>query len=266
MTDESTPPEQEASPPRWQPLSATDRRVAGALIEKAKTTPNAYPMSLNAICTACNQKSNRAPVMELEPDDVEESLDRLRKLGAVGLIEGYGRVQKYRHYLYDWLGVDKVEIAVMAELLLRGAQTIGELRGRAARMEPIRDLGELQPVLASLKSKGLVIPLTSGGRGQIVTHALFSEKEMAGLKAQYGGTSPAPEVSPQAPPAASTSAPATATAPASQLPPQLGEALQRELRELRTQVAQMQNDLETLAATVERNEDEMRRLRDELGG
>ncbi len=265
MTDESTPPAQEASPPRWQPLSATDRRVAGVLIEKAKTTPNAYPMSLNAICTACNQKSNRAPVMELEPDDVEESLDRLRNLGAMGLIEGYGRVQKYRHYLYDWLGVDKVEIAVMAELLLRGAQTIGELRGRAARMEPIRDLGELQPVLASLEAKGLVIPLTSEGRGQIVTHALFSEKEMAGLKAQYGGASPAPAVSNHAL-TASTSPPAAATAPVSQVPPQLGEALQRELRELRTQVAQMQNDLETLAAAVERNEDEMRRLRDELGG
>ena len=69
--------------------------------------------------------------MQLEPDEVEESLDRLRELGAVGLVEGYGRVEKYRHYLYEWLGVDKVELAVMTELLLRGDQTVGELRGRA---------------------------------------------------------------------------------------------------------------------------------------
>ena len=79
-------------------------------------------MSINAIVTAANQKNNRFPVMQLEVDQVEESLERLRGLGAVGLIQGYGRVVKYRHYLYEWLGVDKVELAVMAELLMRGAR------------------------------------------------------------------------------------------------------------------------------------------------
>jgi len=119
------------SAPRWQPLSAMDRRVIGVLIEKAKTTPDAYPLSLNAVVAGCNQKSNRHPLMNVEPDDVEQSLDRLRELGAISLVQGYGRVQKYRHYMYDWLGVDKVELAVMAELLLRGPQTEGDLRGRA---------------------------------------------------------------------------------------------------------------------------------------
>ena len=71
------------------------------------------------------------------------------------MIQGSGRVDKYRHLAYDWLGVDKVELAVMAELLLRGAQTVGELRGRAARMEPIKDLAELRPVLDALQAKGL---------------------------------------------------------------------------------------------------------------
>ena len=71
MTDDSSSPQQEAPQPRWQPLSAVDRRVAGVLVEKAKTTPNAYPLSLSAICTACNQKSNRSPVMTVEPDDAE---------------------------------------------------------------------------------------------------------------------------------------------------------------------------------------------------
>jgi len=276
MTDDSGSPQQEAPEPRWQPLSRVDRRVAGVLVEKAKTTPNAYPMSLSAICTACNQKSNRSPVMTVEPDDAEESLERLRKLGAVGLIEGYGRVQKYRHYLYDWLGVDKVEIAVMAELLLRGVQTVGELRGRAARMEPIRD----RPVLESLESKGLVIPLTPEGRGHVITHALYPADELAKVKAQFSVAGPARAASPYQPigsqaPAPAPPSPASgptadamspATAPARDLSPELAEALQRELRELRSQVAELRSDLESLATVVERSEDELRRLRDELGG
>ena len=80
-------------------------------------------MSLNGLVSGCNQKSNRSPVVQLEPDQVEESLDRLREFGAVTLVEGSGRVQKYRHYLYDWLGVSKIELSVMIELLLRGEQT-----------------------------------------------------------------------------------------------------------------------------------------------
>jgi len=270
MTDDSSSPQQEIPEPRWQPLSAVDRRVAGVLVEKAKTTPNAYPLSLSAIATACNQKSNRSPVMTLEPDDVEESLERLRKLGAVGLIEGYGRVQKYRHYLYDWLGVDKVEIAVMAELLLRGAQTVGELRGRAARMETIRDLGELQPVVASLKSKGLVIPLTPEGRGHVVTHALYPANELARVKSQFGASGPAVAASPahlpSEPTPGSAPGPAPVTAPVQDVRPELAEALHRELQELRSQVAELRSDLADLAAVVERFDDELRRLRDELGG
>ena len=116
MNDLPVPPNQ-AGPPRWQPINAIDRRVLGVLVEKAKTVPSAYPMSINAIATGANQKNNRFPVMQLEPDQVEESLERLRGLGAVGLIQGYGRVAKYRHYLYEWLGVDKVELAVMTGAL-----------------------------------------------------------------------------------------------------------------------------------------------------
>lgn len=176
-----------AAKPRWQPISAIDRRVLGVLVEKAKTTPEAYPMSLNAITTGANQKNNRAPVMQLEPDQVAESLERLRGLGAVGLIEGQGRVAKYRHYLYEWLGVDKVELAVMAELLLRGDQTEGELRGRASRMEPIRDLGALKPILDSLKQRGLIISLTPEGRGHAISHALYRPQELERLQAAYAG-------------------------------------------------------------------------------
>jgi uncharacterized protein YceH (UPF0502 family) len=138
---------------RWRPLTAIQRRVVGVLVEKAKTTPDAYPLTLNALTNGCNQKSNRHPHTELASEEVERALEELRELCAVAEIQSGGRVAKYRHYMYEWLGVDKVELAVMAELLLRGEQTIGELRGRASRMEPIPDLNALRPILDSLLAK-----------------------------------------------------------------------------------------------------------------
>ena len=173
------------SGPQWRPLSAIQRRVVGVLAEKAKTTPENYPMSLNAIVLACNQKNNRFPVTSYEAEAVEEALEELRELHAVAMIEGVGRVPKFRHLLYQWLGVDKVELAVMTELLLRGAQTEGELRGRASRMEPIADLAALRPVLDSLKRKGLVVSLTPEGRGHVITHNLYKPREMEQLRLQY---------------------------------------------------------------------------------
>src|SRR5688572_5986581 len=99
-----------AGAPRWRPLNAACRRVAGVLVEKAKTTPDAYPMTLNSLVAGCNQKSNRQPQMQLQSDDVEEALETLRELGAAAIVQGSGRVSKYRHYLYEWLGVEKVEL------------------------------------------------------------------------------------------------------------------------------------------------------------
>jgi uncharacterized protein len=192
MNETSSPPA-ESPQRRWQPLQAIDRRVAGVLVEKAKTTPDAYPMTVNAIRTACNQKNNRYPLMEVEAEDVEESLARLRALGVVGEIQGSGRANKYRHHLYDWLGVEKVEMAVMAELLLRGTQTEGELRGRAARMEPIADVAALRPVITALKAKGLVISLTSVGRGHVVTHALYEARELEKVRREFENAAPADE-------------------------------------------------------------------------
>ncbi|MFO0914292.1 MAG: DUF480 domain-containing protein [Pirellulales bacterium] len=161
-----------------RPLDRIERRILGVLVEKAKTTPDAYPMSLNALTTGCNQKSNRDPQMSLTDSEVESGIERLRQLGAIAEVQGNGRVPRYRHYMYEWLTVDKLELAVITELLLRGAQTVGELRGRAARMEPIADLATLMPVVRSLIAKGLVIALTPEGRGQIVTHALYKPEEL----------------------------------------------------------------------------------------
>jgi len=180
---EATP----AAGPKWRQLERIERRVAGVLVEKAKTTPDNYPLSVNALVNGCNQKNNRFPQMTLDEEQVTDALDSLRKAGAVALIQGDGRVEKYRHLLYDWLGVDKFEMAVMAELLLRGAQTLGELRGRAARMEPIKDIGELGPIVERLRAKNLLIFLTPPGRGGVVTHNLYQPQELAKVRAEHGG-------------------------------------------------------------------------------
>ncbi len=114
--------------------------------------------------------------------------------------------------MYDWLGVDKVELAVMTELLLRGAQTEGELRGRAARMDPIPDLAALRPILESLTRKGLILSLSAPGRGHVVTHALYEPRELDKLRAEHGEVQTAPTYA--APPAPPRAAPAAVTPPA----------------------------------------------------
>jgi hypothetical protein len=225
-----------ASKPAWQPLAPIDRRVVGVLVEKAKTTPDAYPLSLNALCTGCNQKNNRDPVMQLAAPDVEESLVRLRELGAVEEVQGSGRVPRFRHHAYEWLGVDKVELAVMAELLLRGAQTEGELRGRAARMEPIADVAALRPILISLKQKGLLISLTGEGRGHVVTHNLYPPEELESLRANFASAEPRPVREPSGTSSRTSSA----------------DALRAALDETRAQVAQLRQDLDSLTNRVDK--------------
>jgi len=280
MTSATTESGGAAAAPRWQPIAAIDRRVLGVLVEKAKTTPDTYPLSLNALVTGCNQKNNRHPLTQYEAEDVEGSLDRLRMLGAVAAVQGSGRVGKYRHYMYEWLGVEKVELGVMAELLLRGAQTEGELRGRAARMDPIPDLSALRVVMDSLKAKGLVQALTPEGRGQIVTHTLYLPEEMEKLRRLHGeparavdgpSVSPPEYVSHAAPPrtvpaatlpiGAQPAAPSQATASGGEL-----SALRREVDELRSALAQLRADLADLTSQSKRNSDELVALRQSLGG
>src|SRR5436309_4919481 len=148
----------------WVPLSPRERRVLGVLVEKAKTTPEYYPLTVAAIVTGCNQKSNRDPVTNYDADDVEDILQDLRHKGATVMVEGSGRVVRWKHTLYDWLKVSKVELAVVAELLLRGPQTEGDLRSRASRMEPFADLPALQAVLEALAGRGLEVYLSPPGQ------------------------------------------------------------------------------------------------------
>lgn len=175
---------------KWKPLDARQRRVLGVLIEKAKTTPAAYPITVNAIVAGCNQKSNRDPLTAYDDIDVEKALDELRTLGVVSELDWLGRVSKYKHHAYEWLGVSKAEIAVMTELLLRGAQTLGDLRVRAARMEPIADVAALKTIVDGLLERDLMIELTPAGRGQIVSHNLYTAQELAELKVHAEVRSP----------------------------------------------------------------------------
>jgi uncharacterized protein YceH (UPF0502 family) len=247
--------------PRWQPLEAVERRVLGVLIEKAKTTPENYPLTINSLRAGCNQKNNRAPLMQLEEDQVEQALENLRKLGAVAQIQGGGRVDRYRHLAYEWLGVEKVELAVMAELLLRGTQTVGELRGRAARMEPIKDLTELGPTLDSLHARGLVIFLSPPGRGSLVTHALYLERELEKVRREAG-------LAHHAPPAASAGEALLETSPT---PPAFSDSaeLAERLQRLDEELAGVKRELLAVRMEFESSIEQLRRdvaeLNRELG-
>jgi uncharacterized protein YceH (UPF0502 family) len=132
-------------------LSPVEARVLGALIEKELTTPEYYPLSLNALVNACNQKSNRDPLMNLAEDAVKQALQRLNKEGLAGPADNMvSRVTKYEHRLQEAYNFTRHEIAILCELLLRGPQTPGELRSRAGRMHKFEDLGVVHTTLQRL--------------------------------------------------------------------------------------------------------------------
>ena len=164
-------------------LNDIEVRVLGCLIEKELATPEYYPLTLNALTNACNQKSNRDPVMTLEEDDVVRALDALRfKQLALISAEG-GRVAKYRHILAEKMRLSPAELAVLAELLLRGPQTVGELRTRAERMHPFADLAGVEEVLEELMARTppLVarLPRQPGRKEQRHAHLFSGEPALA---------------------------------------------------------------------------------------
>ena len=137
-------------------LAAIERRVLGVLIEKALTTPEYYPLTLKAIVSGCNQRSNRDPITSYAEDEVEDCLETLQKRRlAKAVLPDTGRAMRYRHEAGIALELDGAQLAVVAELLLRGAQAEGELRARAARMKPIPDQTKLREILEELSSRSL---------------------------------------------------------------------------------------------------------------
>ncbi|HMN44873.1 MAG TPA: DUF480 domain-containing protein [Povalibacter sp.] len=139
-------------------LTALEARVIGCLIEKALTTPDQYPLSLNALTNACNQKSNRDPIMDLDERTVQQTLDSLSRKHLVLDKSGFGsRVPKYQHRFcntgFGSLTFSPLETAILCELLVRGPQTPGELKTRAARMADVNEVSEVETALLNLATR-----------------------------------------------------------------------------------------------------------------
>jgi uncharacterized protein YceH (UPF0502 family) len=163
-------------------LSDVEARVLGCLVEKEITTPEYYPLSLNALVNACNQKSNREPLMHLEEDAVRQSLRGLGEQMLARSASGDSRVAKYEHRLADTFNFTRPETAILCELLLRGPQTPGELRSRAERMHPFEDLSVVQSTLKRLMERDpplvKVLPRQAGNKEARYVHLLSGDVEV----------------------------------------------------------------------------------------
>jgi uncharacterized protein YceH (UPF0502 family) len=141
-------------------LTPVEQRILGCLIEKRWTTPDQYPLSLNALRLACNQSTNRDPVTDYDESSIREAAQRLSKYGLARLASGHNsRATKYRHLAEDGLGLNREQLGVLCVLLLRGPQTPGELKQRSERMAPLATLGDVERVLAELGERGYAVRL-----------------------------------------------------------------------------------------------------------
>jgi len=215
-----------------------EARVLGVLIEKSLTTPDQYPLSLNGLQLGCNQKSNRDPKVEMMEGEVFSAVERLRMMRLAGRVQAAGsRVEKFAHSAGQVLSADDRELAVLAELLMRGAQTKGELRTRANRMQAFASQDELAATLEALRNKGMVadLPPLAGSRAARVTETLSKlGQASAGGVAQPVATPAAAAPVRGAPPATASSSPTEAS----------------ELEALTHRVTKLETDLARLAAAL----------------
>ena len=159
-----------------EPLHPVEIRVLGALIEKDITTPEYYPLTVNSLQNACNQKSSRDPVVQFDERTVEQALETLKNKHLVVRVSGAGhRVEKFAHRLGEVLNLGRREMALLCVLMLRGAQTVGELRGRTERMHDFNDLDEVERVLETLEKSELVARASRGRWVQLLGGAVEVE-------------------------------------------------------------------------------------------
>lgn len=206
-------------------LSDVEVRVLGALVEKDITTPDYYPLSLNALVNACNQKNNRDPVMALNEDAVRAALDSLQAQRLAGPASGAdSRVTKYEHRLQEVFNFDRRETAILCVLLLRGAQTPGELRGRTERMYRFEELEDVVATLEKLSQRDpalvAVLPRQPGTKESRYVHLLSGRPEAATM-------------------------PVAASAPVTQDSDRV-ERLEQEVAELRKEVHEIRDQLAAL--------------------
>lgn len=236
-------------------LTKPQRRVLGVLVEKAYTTPEYYPLTLKALTTGCNQKSNRSPITQYSEDSVLDTLEELRQLGLVGEVHtDGGRAPRYRHYMRKRFTFTEPQLAIVTELLLRGKQQMGELRSRASRMVRIEGLPQLREELAGLIQSGAA--QSSGDlnrRGIDVDHGFYTGSEGKDLGGAAATTQAAPAPTEVAPEES-----VQAAAPASAAPAAHGADSLAELRatverlsemhdQLAEQVARLSSDLDHIA-------------------
>ena len=161
-------------------LDADEVRVLGSLLEKEITTPEYYPLSLNALLNACNQKSNRDPVVHFDEETLERALYTLRDKGLTVNIAGAGsRVPKFGHRLSEKLNLGRRELAILCELMVRGPQTLGELRTRAERMHHFDDISEVETVLDRMPELVIRLPRRPGEKEARYAQLLSGVPEMA---------------------------------------------------------------------------------------
>lgn len=160
-------------------LHPIEVRVLGSLLEKEITTPEYYPMSLNALVAACNQKSNRDPVLHLDEETIEQALQSLRDKGLLVSISGAGsRVTKYGHRISEKLNLGRRELAILCELMVRGPQTLGELRTRSERMHRFDDLAEVEAVIDRLPELIVKLARRPGEKEARYAHLLSGAPEI----------------------------------------------------------------------------------------
>ena len=251
-------PESDALPPVRE-LSRPQRRVLGTLLEKGFTTPEQYPLTLKATTTGCNQKNNRDPVSNYSEDQVVDVLDELQRLGLTAVVHTEsGRTERYRHYMRKRFTLSEPQLAILTELMLRGRQSVGELRGRAGRMVPIETLEDLRREVQGLIDAGYVQadgPLDR--RGVEVDHTFYPPGEKRRMEPTPIATESEAEIfrdAPHAPvgmPAPVGDAAATAWKEVA--------ALRTELQSVRGDLAELRDRLASLADVV----DDLRR---QLGG
>ena len=211
-------------------LSPDESRVLGVLIEKAFTTPEQYPLSLNAVVNGANQKNNRDPVTTLDETRVFDALESLRTKGLVVRADMAGsRVNKFKHRAGDALHARPAEVALLAELLLRGPQTLGELRGRASRMQPFESTDAVKNMLSALiaREEPLVkqIPPSTGSRAERYVQLLCAD-------------------------AHPTESPGPGPGPGSGLEAEPDAGLEGRVRSLESEIATLRHALRRLAASV----------------
>ncbi len=217
---------------------AVEIRVLGCLIKKQRTTPDAYPLSLNALRLACNQSTNRNPVVDYDERAIKDALQRTYRRGWTRLASGHGsRAAKYRHLLDEALGLAPDELALLGVLMLRGAQTPGELKQRSERLHRFDDLAAVEATLARLVERGHAaqLPRQPGQKEERYRQLLGGEDGAAIVTAgAQAAAPPAPaEPRPAAPPAPGAEPGLTARV----------EALEREVAELRAALGALRTEL-----------------------